>query len=121
MIAVQDARDPEAALRRLRGVEPYAVDGATAEQMAAGCMLLDVVEDGREVGAVAVEVRGRTASITAAWSEGEYTAVEYRLIEAGLRAMGVRRVELVTCRLGLIRNMQREGFGIAECRMTKEI
>lgn len=118
-ITIRDTTDRAACLARLREVEPYATDGATVEDMAEGCALLDVIEDGRVVGAVAVEVRGEVATIKAASSEGLATYTELALIEAMLRRRGVRRIGLYTRRPGLVRKLLAQGYELAECHLTK--
>ena len=118
---IQRARDRAAAVERLRAVEPHAVDGATAEDMSAGCDLLDVVEGGEVVGAVAVEIVGDTAVITAAASDGAHTYAELAAIERQLRAMGVKRLRMFTKRPGLVRNLAREGYRLDSAELSKEL
>lgn len=121
MLLIHDTTDRAAAMRFLQRVEPHAVDGATAEQMAAGCHVLDVREHGRAVGAVAVAIDGKRATITAAAGEGECTYEELELLEASLKAHGVEVVGLSTRRPALIRRLAQGGYTITECKMQKAI
>lgn len=121
MLLIHDTTDPAAAMRFLQRVEPHAVDGATAEQMAAGCHVLDVREHGRAVGAVAVALEGTRATITAAACEGENTFEGLELLEESMQAHGVEVVELSTRRMGLIRRLALRGYAITECKMQKAI
>lgn len=119
---VVNARNPAETLERLRAVEPWAVDGATVAEMTAGCALLDVLEDGQPVGAVAVEIDGDTATITAAMFSGEFSVDEFAYIERMLRTEGVRRLVAYTKRPGVVRRlMSARGFRLEEARMTKDL
>lgn len=118
-LTIRDTTDRAACIERLRQVEPYAVDGATVDEMVEGCALLDVIEAGQVVGAVAVDVRGEVATIRAAASEGRATYAELTLIEALLRRQGVREVHLYTRRPGLVRKLLAQGYELAECHMRK--
>lgn len=93
----------------LRQVEPYA-DGS-AEEMAAGCWLLDVLDGGHVVGAVAVEVRPPVATIKAAAVQ---SASVWRRhlpeLERGLGCAGVQWVGAFTRRAGLVRRMTASGY-----------
>jgi len=118
---VRAAADRDAAVRRLRAVEPYAVDDSTAVDMAEGCAVLDVMEGDEIVGAVAIDIVGDTATITGAASEGVSTYEQLRLIEAALKRMGVRRVRAFTRRAGLVRTLTREGYGLCSAELIKEL
>lgn len=118
---VRPAVDAPAALAMLRGVERFATDGATAEEMADGCELFDVVEAGRVVGAIALAVEGKHAVITAAWSAGTEARDELAQIEGIARARGARSVALLTKRFGLIRNLLRDGYTIHHAELTKAL
>ena len=107
---VLPAIDSAAALARLRAAERHAVDGSTAEEMAEGCALLDVIEDHRPVGAVALQVRGDVACITAAATRGRATYEALRQLERVLRTIGVRQLGLYTKRPGLVRSLARQGY-----------
>jgi hypothetical protein len=116
------AREPAAAVRLLRRVEPHAVDGSMAEDMAAGCELMDVIEDGNVVGAIAVEVRGEVATIKAAVNTGANTYAALLLLEAQLKARGVRFVGMFTKRAGLVRRLiNTGGYGLVQAELIKEI
>jgi len=120
MRAVRATVDREAALARLRAVEAHAVDGCTAERLAHGCALVDLLEDGQAVGAMAVDVTGDEAVITAAASTGD-PYEQLRQIEQALQRVGVKRVRLLTRRPGLVRQLGREGYSLASAEMTKEL
>lgn len=115
--------DPARALAVLRGVERFAVDGSSAEQLAEGCTLLDVVEGGRVVGAIALEVKGAFAFITAGAGTGEQTdaAEAIRQTEDMARCMGARRIALLTRRLGMVRNLVRDGYAIHQAELVKDL
>lgn len=109
-------------MKYLRRVERHAVDGATAEQMAEGCHVLDVLAHGRIVGAVAIQIIGQHATITAAAGDGdggECTGAELDLIEDSLLRRGVTHLTIKTKRPGLVRQMARCGYDITECSMQK--
>lgn len=121
LLEVRDTIDKAAAVAMLRAVEPHSVDGATVDEMTAGCLLLDVVEEGQVVGAVAVEIEGQGATITAAASHGEASFRALGLVEGLLKRAGVSRVGMVTKRFGLVHRLGNIGYSIEHCRMAKEI
>ncbi|MBP6899523.1 MAG: hypothetical protein KBC73_05510 [Burkholderiaceae bacterium] len=120
-LIVASARDRSAAVERLRPVERRAVDGAAAEDMAAGCLVLDVIEDGAIVGAMAVELQGDAATITAAAGSARRPWAALRLVERGLKQQGVRSVTLHTRRRGLLAALMPQGYRIDRCTLTKEL
>lgn len=120
-IGINDTADRAACLARLAAADPYTVDGCTAEEIAPGCTLLDVFEDGRIVGAVAVEIRGDIATIKAAAGACAVTYAHLILIEAALAARGVRFVGMFTKRPGLVRQLIARGYDITQCELLKEI
>lgn len=120
-VSVRPAADEARALRALHAVEPYAIDGASAEEMTEGCALFDVVESGRVVGAVAVELRGRFATIKAAASDGVDTPAALRDLEALLRERGAQHVAFFTRRPGLVRSMLAAGYRLREAELEKEL
>lgn len=111
-LQVRDATDRAACVELLRRVETFAIDGASAEQMAAGCALLELNEDGRRVGAVAIELHGERATITAASSHGLATWAELQMIEKLMQSHGVKRLGLFTQRRGLVRQLKRRGYRV---------
>lgn len=115
------ARDRARALEMLRGVEPHAVDGASAADMARGCAVLEAIEDGQAVGAVAVDLVHGVATITAAWSTGIATYAELGELEQACRRAGARRMRVLTRRPGLIRTLIREGYAVAQCELNKDL
>lgn len=119
--AVLPAADRAAALDRLAPAAAYAVGGETVEELAAGCALLDVIEGGQPVGAVAVQLVGDEARITAFASRGQATYHELALIEAALHRSGVRRVRMLTMRPALVRNLVREGYSLRRAELEKAL
>lgn len=120
MLMIRDTTDRSAALDYLRRAERHSVDNATAEEMADGCHLLDVIEHGRIVGALAVQIVGQRATITGAGGDqGECTYEELSMVEDALVRRGVTHLLLKTKRPGLVRQMARRGYGITECTMEK--
>jgi hypothetical protein len=109
------------AVRLLRGVERYATDGATAEDMTAGCVLLDITDAGEVVGAVALDVVGSVATITATIRRGEIQPGELAEVERIAREHGARELRFLTRRPGLVRTMQAEGFTLACAELTKAL
>ena len=83
--------------------------------------MLEVLENGEIVGAVAVEVLGPDATITAAVSRGQASFGALVMIEDMLKRAGVRRVAVCTRRLGLIHRMSAMGYAVEACRMVKDI
>lgn len=118
-IAMRQAHSRAAAIDRLREVEPHAVDGASAEDMAADAELFEVLEGGRVVGVVAVRVEGDGATITAATASGLATWRHLAELERALHARGVRRLGVCTRRPGLVRELLRRGYRIACADMVK--
>jgi hypothetical protein len=119
--AVRPAVDRAAAVAVLRAVEPHAIDDATAADMAEGCVLFDVMEHGRAVGAVAIEIAGQVATIKAAASYGHSTYDELALIERGLRNLGIKRVAMFTRRPGLVRRLVGTGYRLREAELEKDL
>ncbi len=118
-VTIRDAQDRAAALRMLRAVEQWAVEPASAEEMAEGCAVLDVIEDGQPVGAVAVRIEGQHATITAATASGELTWHELAMIERLLCSQGVRSVGLFTRRPGLVRRLGGLGYELKRAELYK--
>lgn len=121
MIAIRSAADVGAALTRLRPVERRATDGASVEDMAEGCALLDIIEDGRTVGAVALHVQGDTATIRAGACTGQHTYKHLALLERALKERGIRRVGIFTRRRGLLANLCAAGYVLREAELIKEL
>lgn len=107
---VLPALDRGAAVARLRPAERHACDGSTADEMAAGCAVLDLIEHGQPVGAVAVSIVGDAACINAAATRGAATYEALQHLEGALRDIGVRSLSLSTRRPGLVRRMARLGY-----------
>lgn len=121
MNAVRLATDPRAAVELLRQAEPYSVDGSSAEQMAAGCAVFELLDDGRPVGAFTFEVRGDTLRCSAAAGRGrDLAGTVARFAEAEAARIGVHRLVCETRRPGLVRRLKREGYRVAYI-LTKEI
>lgn len=110
-IGLHPASDCAAAVERLRAAERFAVDGAAAEDMARGCVLFDVLEDGMPVGAIAVDLaEAPRAVVTAAASHGRATWSHLSMLEDTLRVNGLQRVAAFTKRPGLVRQLARRGY-----------
>lgn len=118
---IRPAQCRASAVRLLRGVEPHATDGATAEDMTAGCVLLDVTDAGEVVGAVALDLVGAVATITATIRRGEIQPGELAQVESIARAQGARELRFLTRRPGLVRTMQAQGFTLACAELKKAI
>lgn len=112
--------DMGATAERLRPVVRRAVDGATLAEMTAGCLLLDVLEEGRPVGALALDFVGDACTVTAAARQGVTPPDEWPQVEAIARQWGAKRIRMLTRRPALVRRMiEREGFACAV--LEKEI
>lgn len=120
-VEIRDAPDRAEAIRRLASVEPHTTDGAEAEQIAAGCNVLDIIEGGAVVGVCAVRVSGTFATITGIASRGAFPALELQLLEAALKAKGCTHLAFYSKRPGLVRKMLAAGFVIRDCEMEKEL
>lgn len=120
-LTIAATTDREAAYRRLQPVERRAVDGATVAQMANGCLVLDVIENGRTVGAVALDINGDEATITAGANWGARTYDALRMIERGLIERGVKRLHMHTRRRGLLAALLPKGYRITACHITKDL
>lgn len=113
--------DPRAAVERLRAVEPHTTDGASVAELTAGCVLYDVLERGDVVATVAVEYHdGDRATIKAAAGRVDFAAALVAL-EDRLRQRGVRTVGLFTRRAGLLRNLGRAGYSLAQAELVKAV
>lgn len=123
-IALRDASDRAAALQRLAPVQRRAIDGATLADWA-DCSLLDVVEEGETVGAIAVELIGSHAFIPAAASRGRCTYAHLRLLELMVARHGARTIGMRTRRPALVHRLVRLGYAaIGEpgaWELTKEL
>lgn len=115
------APDRQAALRVLAAVERFAVDGATAVEIAEGCELLDVLQDGRRVGVVALAVEGQAGTIKAAAGQTACLPGTVAAIEDFARARGARRLAFFTRRPGLLRRMLPGGYRLVEAEVEKEL
>lgn len=113
--------DRSSGVLRLRPVEAHATDGSTAAEMAEGCELFALHEEGRQVGAVAVRIEGDVATITAAASDGLMTYSHLAMLEDQLRARGVRHLGMYTKRPGLLRRLIGQGYGVVQAELIKEL
>ncbi len=120
-LTIASTGDRAAAYARLRAVERRAVDSATVAEMADDCIVLDVIEAGQVVGAVALDVQGTEATITAAANFGAKTWGALAMIEDGLKQRGVRRLRLFTRRRGLLAALMPKGYRIESCELSKEL
>lgn len=114
------AADAQATIELLRQAEPYSVDGAPIGDIVGGCELLDVMELGERVGAVAVEIDATEATIKAAVCHGStYTALGE--LELLLRHRGVRSVGMFTRRLALVHNLTACGYRVKSFELEKDL
>lgn len=113
--------DRSSGVMRLRPVEAHATDGSTAAEMAEGCELFALHEEGRQVGAVAVRIEGDVATITAAASEGVRTYELLQELERRLKARGVRHLGMFTKRPGLLRRLVGQGYDVVQAELIKEL
>lgn len=120
-IELRDTVDRAAAIKRLRLVEPYAIGNAGAEDMAHGCHLLDVLEDGNVIGSVSIEIDGTDAVMHAASGRMASFGGHLDLVESVLRSKGVKRFGVATRRPGLVRRMLAHGYGITRCELEKDL
>lgn len=120
-IGIRDTVDRAAALARLATVERWAIDGATVPDMIDGAYVLDVLEDGLAVGAIALTINGDVATVTAAASTGRGTGAEIELLHDALRAQGLRQVRLFTRRPGAIRKTTAHGYRVQACELVKDL
>lgn len=121
LIEVAPTNDRAAALRRLEPVARHAVGGASVEDMAEGAELLDVIEAGAVVGAVALDVTGNVATIKAAASRGRETAAELELIERAAEKAGAVMLGMFTRRGALVRALARRGYRIRSVELEKDL
>lgn len=119
LIEVAPTADRAAALRRLAPVERHAIDGASVEDMAEGCELLDVIEAGRPVGAVALSIDGDVATIKAAASRGTATAQELQHVEHIAQRAGAVMLGMFTRRGALVRALAERGYRIRCVELEK--
>lgn len=120
-ITIAPAADRAAALRRLVPVERHAVGGATVIDMCEGAELLDVSEDGRIIGTMAVSIDGDRATITAACGHGRRAGLELQMLEHMLKARGVCTVGAFTRRPGLVVRLVGAGYELTSAELVKRI
>lgn len=120
-IEVAPAADRSAALRRLAAVDRRTVDGSTAADIAEGCELLDVIEAGQPVGAVAIEVDGRVATLKAAATKGAATYEELALVERAAEQAGAVLLGMFTRRGALVRELAKRGYRIRCVELEKDL
>lgn len=119
---VTASRDPRATMDRLRAVEPHAVDGGALAELVAGCVLYDLTQGGAIVGSLAVEYHdGDRATIRAAAGRLDDFAAALAAVEEHVRARGVVTVGLWTRRYGLLRNLGRAGYRLAQAEIVKAV
>jgi hypothetical protein len=119
---IEASADRRETLRMLRHVEAFAVDGATVDEMTAGCELFDVLDAGQLVGAFALDFVGAEVTITAMYREGVAGREELAQVEAIARDRGARVARMVTRRPGLVRNLStRYGYSLAVAELRKAL
>lgn len=120
-VTVRATTDRAAAYQRLQSVERRAVDGATVPDMADGCLVLDILQDGQAVGAVAVDITDAEATITAGACWGACTYHALTMIEDGLKARGVKRLHMHTRRRGLLDALLPKGYRLQAAHIAKDL
>jgi hypothetical protein len=89
-----------------------------------GAVRLEVQLDGRRVGTVWLTFSGEVAHVAAAvCNDPQASAIETFLpiVERLAKALGKKRLSLVTARPGLIRQLANAGFGLLETRLIKTL
>lgn len=121
-LTITASADQAATVERLAAVELYAVGGANVGEMTDGCTLLDVRQEGRIVGALAIDRQGDLATITACQFEGEYPVAAFAALESLLRQNGIKRIKAETTRPGMVRRLAGAcGYDLVRAELIKEI
>lgn len=121
IVEIRDTTDRPAALDRLRRVARWAIDAATVPEMCEGCVVLDVVEDGKPVGTISLSISDTVATVNAAASTGQGTNEEITLLHDALKSKGVRKVRIFTRRPGAIRKTIAHGYRVQVCVLEKDL
>ena len=125
---VRLANDMPGAMQHLARAIPHDVhdSGCTVLELAAGQAVFELVDDGRQVGALALAVldysAGRVIHCGAAGGEPGHdlagTMAAFLAHEA--RRIGARSVTFDTRRRGLVRRLAREGFRVSGFVLTRD-
>ncbi|KQW76588.1 hypothetical protein [Methylibium sp. Root1272] len=113
--------DGAASLARLAAVDRRSVDGSTAAEIAEGCELLDVIEAGRVVGAVAVSIDGNVATLKAAATTGTETYEALGALEAAAKDAGAVLLGMFTRRGALVPLLVERGYRIRSIELEKDL
>lgn len=124
---VRLAHDMPGALQHLARAIPHDVhdSGCTPGELAAGQAVFELLDDGRQVGALALAVHdysaGRVIRCGAAGGEPGHdlagTMAAFLVHEA--QRIGARSVTFETRRRGLVRRLAREGFKVSGFVLTR--
>lgn len=124
---VRLAQDMPGALQHLARAVPHDVhdSGCTVHELAAGHAVFELLDDGRQVGALAVAVHdysaGRVIRCGAAGGEPghDLAGAMAAFLASEARRIGARQVTFETRRRGLVRRLAREGFRVAGFVLSK--
>lgn len=125
-LSVRLAADVAQALPLLARAERYAIAGETVAELAQGEAVFELLADGRRVGAFTLGIHetaaGRVVHCGAAGGLPGFDLVGtmHRFAEHEARRIGAVRLVCETRRRGLVRRLQREGYGTSYT-LTKEI
>lgn len=118
---VERSSDGAASLTRLAAVDRRSVDGSTAAEIAEGCELLDVIEAGRVVGAVAVSIDGNVATLKAAATTGTETYEALGALEVAAKDAGAVLLGMFTRRGALVPLLVARGYRIRSVELEKDL
>lgn len=118
---VERSSDGAASLTRLAAVDRRSVDGSTAAEIAEGCELLDVIEAGQIVGAVAVSIDGNVATLKAAATTGAETYEALGALEVAAKDAGAVLLGMFTKRGALVAELVRRGYRIRSVELEKDL
>lgn len=118
---VERSSDGAASLTRLAAVDRRSVDGSTAAEIAEGCELLDVIEAGQVVGAVAVSIDGNVATLKAAATTGTQTYEALGALEVAAKEAGAVLLGMFTRRGALVPLLVARGYRIRSIELEKDL
>lgn len=126
---VQLAADREACRPYLERALPFDVEGGgSVEDYTRGAAVFELVDDGRRVGAFALEVHqhseGRCVRVLAAGGEPgfDHTGAMVEFVERQAREhIGATSIGCETRRRGLVKRLQAEGFEVAGFILRKRV
>lgn len=126
---VQLASNLPGALHHLARALPHDVhdSGCTVGELAAGQAVFEVIDAGRQVGALAIAVHdvsaGRVIRCGAAGGEPghDLAGTMARFLDHEARRIGARSITFETRRRGLVRRLAREGFSVSGFVLSKAV